>query len=327
MQNSNQHNLLHFLQNNTLLQCNIPLKNKNWFKTGGLARYYSEPINAQEFQIVLQFAQEHNLEIFVLGEGANILISDEGFDGLVIRPTLTTITQNVINDSVLVTSGSGVGIQDLITWCLDNNIGGLEEFSGIPGTIGGATYINLHYYDFLLDHFILEATVIEKATGAILTVDRNWFEFGYNQSKLLEKKYYVIDITFTLKKLTDLETAYAQGRRAEIIRHRQRRYPVQNTCGSFFRNFKPEEIEFEENGKKIIFVAYYLDKVGVRGQFSCGGASVSHLHANMIVNEGNATSNDIVQLARIMQEKVHQKFGIIPQLECQLVGFKKYPLL
>ena len=320
---NNQHDLYH-----RLIQHNIPLKNKNWFQTGGPARYYAEPSNTQEFQQTLQFAQKHTLAIFVLGQGANILISDGGFDGLVIKPRILEIhKQDLSYDEILITAGSGVSMQEIIAWCLDNNIGGLEEFSGIPGTIGGAVYINLHYYDFLFENFFVQATVIKKITGKIFTVDTAWFNFGYNQSKLFEKNYYVIDVTLKLKKLSDLETAYAKGRRVEIIRHRQRRYPAGHTCGSFFRNFYPKEITFEQNGKKVIFIAYYLDKIGVRGQLSYGDAVVSYLHANMLVNQGNATSNDIIQLAHTMQKFVQEKFGIIPQPECQLVGFKNYPLL
>lgn len=312
----------------SFIRYNVPLKDKNWFKTGGSAYAYAEPHTAQEFQDALLFAKANNLPLFVLGEGANVLISDMGFQGLIIQPHTRTLVHNQkTSDEVHVTAGSGIKIQELINWCLDNNIGGLEEFSGIPGTIGGAVYINLHYYEFLIEHFLVEATVIKKDTGNIYRVSKDWFNFGYNQSKLLEKEYYIIDATFTLKKISDIEVAYARGRRAEIIRHRVRRYPSANTCGSFFRNFHANEIDFEINNKKILFVAYYLDNVGVRGALSCGGATVSHMHANMLVTREHATSTDIIQLARAMQELVYNKFGIIPQPECQLIGFDEYPLL
>ena len=141
------------------------------------------------------------------------------------------------------------------------------------------------------------------------------------------KTYYLIDATFKLKKVTDIETAYAQGRRVEIIRHRENRYPTKNTCGSFFRNFHDHEVTFISNGKKMIYVAYYLDKIGVKGQLRIGDAIVSYQHANMLVNQGTATSTDIINLARTMQEMVKKEYGIIPQPECRLIGFKEYPLL
>lgn len=310
------------------IQQNVPLKDKNWFKTGGPARYFAAPTTSLEFQSALSFASQLELPIFLLGEGANVLISDDGFDGLVICPALKEITiVNQSEDECIVRSGAGVSMDTLITYCLERNMSGLEEFSGIPGSVGGSVYINLHYYEFLLAQFLVSAEVIHKKTAQLLTVNNDWFNFGYNNSKLMEGEYYLASASFKLNKLTDLQAAFAKGRRVEIIRHREKRYPSKNTCGSFFRNFHENEVMLESNGKKMIFVAYYLDKIGVKGQLSVGGAIVSHQHANMIVNTGFATSNDIISLARQMQELVKDTFGIVPQPECRLIGFKEYPLL
>ncbi len=306
-----------------IIKPNIPLKDKNWFATGGPAKFFAAPETAQEFQQATLFAQANNLGVFVLGEGANILISDDGFDGLVIQPQLKNITR----DENLITAGAGVSMHNLITHCLNNNLIGLEEFSGIPGSVGGSVYINLHYFEFLLEQFLVGAQVMHKQTGEIQDVDTNWFNFGYNQSTLQEGNHYLLNATFKLKKVTDIETAYARGRHTEIIRHRHKRYPNKNTCGSFFRNFSEDEVNLIIGGRPMIFVAYYLDKIGVKGELQVGDAKVSHQHANMIVNLGNATSSDIIQLARTMQELVKNKFGITPQPECRLVGFKEYPLL
>lgn len=315
------------------IQANIPLKDKNWFATGGPAHYFCEPKTAQEFQDALAYAHVHQLPIFVLGHGANILISDEGFDGLVIRPQLNLMelldTEKTLTHEnfYLVKAGAGVSMHDLILFCLQNNLIGLEEFSGIPGTVGGSVYINLHYFKFLLEQFIVNATIIDRKTMQLQVVKPAWFEFGYDQSKLHEENHYLIDATFKLKKANDLETAFAQGRRVEIIRHRQSRYPTQNTCGSFFRNFHDHEVTLMSNGKKMIFVAYYLDKIGVKGHLNVGDAIVSYQHANMLVNQGNASSSNIINLARTMQEMVQKEFGITPQPECRLIGFKEYPLI
>lgn len=302
---------------------NVPLADKNWFKTGGAARYYAEPKTAQEFAHAVQFAAQKNLQICMLGDGANALISDDGFDGLVIKPLLTHCT--IVNDTI--TAGAGVLLPELIAYCLNNHLGGLEEFSGIPGSVGGSVFINVHYFEFLLSQFLINATVIHAQTGEVITVDNTWFNFGYNYSTLHENQYYLVDATFKLKKLTDLETAYAKGRSIEIIRHRTARYPKERTCGSFFRNFHPEEVTLESAGKKMIYVAYYLDRIGVKGALSCGNAIVSYQHANMIVAQPGATTTDIVNLVKLMQEKVRLSFGVVPKPECRLIGFKKYPLL
>jgi UDP-N-acetylmuramate dehydrogenase len=311
-----------------LIFTNVPLTNKNWFGTGGPARFYCEPISATQFQEAIVYANTHNLEIFILGQGANILISDDGFDGLVIRPLLQNITILSHDDTIaLVRADAGVTMPNLIEYCLNNNIIGLEEFSGIPGTVGGSIYINLHYFEFLLANFLESAEILHKKNGTLHTVDAQWFNFGYNDSQLHKKDYFLVNATFKLTCATGEKTAFAQGRKTEIIRHRAHRYPQVRTCGSFFRNFFNDEVSLKIDNKKIIFVAYYLDKIGIKGCLRSGDAIVSPQHANMIVNLGTATSTDIIALAREMQNLVYNKFGILPQPECQLIGFKKYPLL
>lgn len=311
-----------------VIQQNVPLKNKTWFNTGGAAAFYCQPSDGLEFQEAIAFAQQHALEIFVLGHGANILISDDGFDGLVIHPNIQTLSiTNDQHDQPLVTAGAGVSMEKLITYTLEHNCIGLEDFSGIPGSVGGSVYINLHYFDKLIEQFLVTVELIERTTGTIITVDKNWFNFGYDQSKLMEHNHYVIAATLRLKKATDLEVAYAKGRSTEIIRHRVSRYPNKNTCGSFFRNFYQDEVTLTVNNKKAIWVAYYLDKIGVKGALKVGDASVSYQHANMLVTGPQATSTDVATLARTMQELVFKEFGIIPQPECILIGFKNNPLL
>ncbi len=311
------------------IQTNVSLKDKNWFQTGGSAKYFCEPATPIEFQEALSFAKEHNLAIFLLGEGANVLISDEGFDGLVIRPRSGELIIHKGSDAThaLVTAPAGLSINDCIEKSLDNQLTGLEVFSGIPGTLGGAAYINLHYFQHFFSHFLVGAQVIDIATHHVFDVDLDWFKYGYNQSTLIEGKHFVISVTLKLARATEAETAYARGRRYEIIRHRTSRYPSSHTCGSFFRNFHDDEVSLVSNNKKLIFVAFYLDKIGVKGTETVGGACVSYQHANMLVNKNNATSSDLIQLACRLQEKVKDEFGITPHPECIFVGFKQYPLL
>ncbi len=317
---------------NLIIHQDITLSDKNWFKTGGNAKFYCEPKNAAQFIEALALAKAANWPIFVLGLGANILVSDNGWQGLVIKPMIAEIkTSEAYQENGVaykdVTAGSGVIFQDLINYCLDNNLKDLQEFSGIPGTVGGSVFINIHYFNALLSNYLTNATVVEKSTGQLMHVNNQWFEFGYNTSKLQTNDYYLLEATFRLTECTYLEAAYLKGRRDETIRYRNWRYPSSGTCGSFFRNFKPEEVTLESNGKKMIYVAYYLDKLGIKGELKIGGAIVSHQHANMLVNTGSATSKDIIELARTMQEMVYDKFKIICQPECIFVGFDNYPLL
>lgn len=303
-----------------------PLHTKTWFQTGGPARWYCAPKTPAALQEAIQWAHAHDVPTFILGEGANILISDDGFDGLVIKPELSDITFTPHSTHTYVTAQAGASFDTLIQTCLDQQLTGLEEFSGIPGTVGGSVYINIHYFQYLLDQFFISARVIDAHTGEIETVDADWFQFGYDQSRLQDKTHYLVDATLCVTPASVRDTAYAQGRRDEIIRHRNKRYPDGGTCGSFFRNFHEDEVYITYHGKKMIFVAYYLDKIGVKGNLYHGGAMVSPQHANMLVNYNNGTSSDIIALARTMQERVYNEFGITPEPECQLIGFEQYPL-
>jgi UDP-N-acetylmuramate dehydrogenase len=304
---------------------NVSLADKNWFKTGGPARWYHQPTTLEAFQTALRIAAGHQWPLFILGQGANVLISDEGFDGLVIHPALTSL--RIVAEEpeyAYVEAGAGLTMASLIDYCLAHQLLGLEEFSGIPGTVGGAVFINIHYFEFLLSMFLTSGTIISRATGEIHTVDHSWFMFGYNYSKLHEEYYYLTSATFKLRKATALEAAHAQGRKQEIIRHRERKYPRERTCGSFFRNLHAHELPLK--GPAVPFIAYYFDQLGIKGTLSIGGASVSHKHANMIVTNEKATSQDVISLARCMQQRVHDRFGILPQPECRFVGFREDPL-
>lgn len=305
------------------IQQDISLKNKNWFKTGGNSKYYCEPKTENDFIIAIEFANKNNLEIFMLGKGANILISDQGFNGL----TINLQNKNIQINKEEVTTGAGVEIQNLIDYCLENNLIGLEDFSNIPGTIGGATYINIHYFDKFLSDFLISAKVINKKTSKIINVNKDWFNFGYDHSTLQKKEWFLLSARFKLKKVNNLQTAYAKGRRDEIIRYRTRQYPTQNTSGSFFRNFHKNEVTLKVNNKKMIFIAYYLDKLGIKGNLKIGNAQVSYKHANMLITNNNATSDNVIKLAQKIQELTIKTYGVIPQAECQFVGFKDYPIL
>jgi UDP-N-acetylmuramate dehydrogenase len=313
-----------------MIQENILLAPYTWFRVGGPAQWWCEPRTIDECVYACAYAQKHQLSVFVLGEGANVLVSDEGLRGLVIRPCLSDLVVHDIDEhkrTSLVTAGAGVSFAALIQFCLDNNLGGLEEFSGIPGTVGGSVYINIHYFEFLLSQFLVSAQVIDRQTGKVISVNNEWFAFGYNTSRLQDGQYFLLTATFKLMMIHERDQAFACGRRYEIIRYRTQRYPSQGTCGSFFRNFFPEEVTLEIAGKKMIHVAYYLDKLGLKGVLRVGDAMISYQHANMLVNCGNATARDIITLARIMQERVFDVYGIVPQPECIIMGFEPHVLL
>ncbi len=310
-----------------VIEKNVPLRNKNWFNTGGAARFYCAPTTPDSFGEALSWASGAGVGLHVLGLGANTLVSDDGFDGLIIQPHLVDVSCAAFgNDSWCVRAGAGVTMADLIALCLDHHALGLEDFGGIPGSVGGSVYNNLHYFERSLADFLKSAVIIDRATGVWRDVDASWLELGYDHSKLHEKNFFLVSATFALARGTEKDVAYARGRHAEIVRHRSKRYPTSRTCGCFFRNFHPHEVENVSGGKKLVYAAYYLDNVGVKGDLQRGKAGVSYQHANMIVAQDGATSADIIAVARVMQERVYERFGIVLQPECELVGFASFPL-
>lgn len=312
-----------------LIKTAVPLAGKNWFGTGGAAQFFAEPQTVESLQEALHYAQKHSLPIILLGNGANVVIADQGVAGLVLRLAINHIKADVVSDTeVLVTVGAGFDMADLIEWCFDHNIIGLHEFSGIPSSVGGAMFINLHFFSFLISQFVVSARVIDFE-GNVENVDVSWFLFSYNYSRLHEKKQILLDVTFKLTRVDGQRVSFERGRSHEIKRYRKYRYPSKNTCGSFFRNFFPEEVTLEHQGKKVVWAAYYLDQAGVKGAVSVGSAAVSTQHANMIVVDAinNPKTSDIIECARICQERVWNLFGLMLRPECQLIGFTDNPLL
>lgn len=307
----------------------IDLAQYNWFGVGGRARYFAVPRDEKEFQAVISFSRTMGLLIKVIGLGANILISDHGFDGVIVKLPDDTLEYEYKDEKEgFLTIGAGVSLEKAIFYSLNEALlFGLEEFSGIPSSIGGAVFINLHYYEFLIERFVYSALVYHSETNTISTVDREWFEFGYDLSKIKkESRYIVLQVTFLLKRGDALQGAFAKGRSIEIIRHRQNRYPYQRTCGCFFKNFSKEDIPFEIEGKKIGAASYYLDRAGARNNLRINHCFVSSQHANMITHDGQGNATDIIALARLMQKMVYEKFQLLLEPECELIGFSSYPL-
>ncbi len=306
----------------------ISLKQYNWYELGGNAKYFAEVTNLNNFLSIMDFKDKFNLPIKILGLGANVLISDEGYNGIIVKLFNKNISHAYIDDNYgILKADAGCTIEQLINYSLNEALlFGLEEFSGIPSTVGGALFINLHYFSFLISQFILNAEIYDINNNTTMTVNNNWFEFGYDTSKVKNNKQYIIlSATFLLKRNNNIYAEYAKGRSIEIIRHRKSRYPYQKTCGCFFKNVSTDIAISNHEGKKILAASYYLDKVGARDETKINNCWVSSQHANMFIHNGYGTSTDIIKLAKILQEKVYKKYNILLEPECELIGFSEYP--
>lgn len=293
----------------------VLLKEFTSFKIGGSALFFCEPENDEEIIESLSFAKDNNIPSFIMGLGANILISDNGFKGLVIHQKNTAIS---IKDN-LVTAESGLIIEEFINATLAENLIGAEDFSGIPSTIGGALYINLHYFDAFISNFVREALILDKNTLKTELVDKNWFNFGYDSTKLKsDKNYMLLKAFFEFNKVDDFKKYESVGKSKEIIRTRKYKYPSEPSVGSIFQNLTTDEQK--QLGLPTRSVAYLIDVCGLKGT-RVGDALLSHRHSNMIINVGDAKAQHVLELAQIIKEKVKERFGAELRFEVQMVGF------
>ncbi|MEW5993643.1 MAG: UDP-N-acetylmuramate dehydrogenase, partial [Candidatus Zixiibacteriota bacterium] len=252
----------------------------------------------EEVVRAVKAARSINLPCFILGGGSNLLVSDKGFDGLVVRvevPGLKLLGQNEIE------CGAGESLQALVDFATENSLTGLEFASGIWGTVGGAIYGNAGAYGGEIGSVVTQVTLVDR-DGKIKQADQDYCRFGYRDSYLKQSGEVVTRARIQLRK-GDQDEIRRKSREIQAIRIQ--RHPVKGySAGCFFKNIPDSS---QEHGK--IPAGRLLEEVGAK-QMSLGGAKVWDKHANIIVNTGTATSADIRRLADILKQKVYAKFGI-----------------
>jgi len=283
------------------------------FRIGGPADLFFEPRSADELADAILAARRLGVPFFLLGLGANILIGDRGFRGLVIRNQARGIEIFPERDQVRAESGAVV-YPDLITATIDRGLSGLEHYVGIPSTVGGALWQNLHFLSPAPARertmFIAEVTreaEILTAEGERRTVGAGWFEFGYDTSVLHHRPDVVLAATF---QLAPDDPERLRRIAAENLEWRMERHPPLDTepsAGSIFK-----KIEGIGAGRLI-------DECGLKGT-RIGGAMVTRRHANIFVNAGGATAADVRALIAHVQEVVERRTGYRLEPEISFVG-------
>lgn len=269
------------------------------FKIGGPANHFAVCDTIEELQKAVASSQFQGLPWFVLGNGSNILVSDDGFPGQVIK--LSGDFQGVVFGQDSVQVGAGVILPGLSSCGLAKGWGGFEFMCGIPGTIGGAVRINAGTKQGEIKDHIISATVLTPA-GEIKTLNKQELGFSYRHSKLVETSDIVLSATFAKPYVTD--KAVIQEKIKEIIACRRQKQPrIKRNCGSVFKS--------PPGGKPA---GWYIDQVGLKG-FRIGDAMIAHEHANWIVNLGNARAVDVKAIISLVQETVFQKFGVMLERE------------
>ena len=285
------------------IQENIPLSRYSFTETGGPAQFLAFPKSLAELQDLLAAAEEEQLPITVIGNASNLIISDKGIKGLVI--ILTKMHQiKVTGDKV--TAEAGARIIDTSCAAGKAGLSGLEFAAGIPGSVGGAVFMNAGAYGGETKDCLETATVLTK-DGQLKTYSNAELQFSYRHSLVQETKEIVVSAVFALKK-GDREAILDEMNYLNALRKYKQplEYP---SCGSVFKR---------PTGH---FVGPMLIKAGLQGK-QIGGAQVSMKHAGFIVNKGGATATDYLNLIHYIQKTIKEKYGIDLHTEVRIIGDK-----
>jgi UDP-N-acetylmuramate dehydrogenase len=290
------------------LEFGKPLAPLTTFRTGGPARFFYEAVTIEQLAAVVATARKLGLEFVIFGGGSNLLVSDEGYEGLVVK---VGVRKMELDDSDGIICGAGEDLSDLVSFAVRNSLTGLEFATDIWGTVGGAIYGNAGAYGGQIGGLVEEVTVLDKA-GTVQTLDRDACCFQYRDSRFKTSGEIIVEARL---KLQEGDPAVIQARVDEISTARQAKFPADGHCaGCFFKNIPDPN---EEYGK--LAAGKLLEQVGAK-DMSVGGARVYEKHANIILSSENATSADIKRLSEQLKEEVMQKFGIILEEEIILVG-------
>jgi len=302
---------------------NISLAEHTTFKIGGKARYFYTAENKEDLVKAVKVAKQFSLPFFILGDGSNVLFSDKGFDGLVIKCQMSVIKcqdNNIFSDAGVELSGS-------VKLAKDNSLIGLEWASGIPGTVGGAVYGNAQAFGARISDIVKSAEVLDIETLKINNLSNKECQF-FTKSSVFKnnKKLIIISVVLKLEKGNKEEI---EQKTREYLNFRSKGYPVGlSSAGSVFINKEvkiedpellkefPELKEFNKKGE--IPSGYLIDKCGLRGK-RIGGAQISEKHANFIVNLNKAKTEDVLALVKLAKERVKERFGIELKEEIQIV--------
>ena len=311
-----------------LFQENVSLKGYNTYHVGGKARYFFEARDAGALQSALQEAHTKNMRYFLLGGGTNILVPEEGFDGVVIKASHQRI--EVQGEELYADAGIPMGA--LVAKAAALSLSGLEWAAGLPGTLGGAIFGNAGSHGREMQDVILEVDVFDAERAAIKQIPAHACGFVYRHSAFKENNGVIMRAVLRLQKGDSTEIA---ARMKENMHTRSTHQPLaQRSAGCVFKNIElatsREGVELVRahadfaafRGARFLPAGLLVDKAGLKGARS-GGAMVSDRHGNFIVNEAHATADDIMRLIATAKEVVREKFGVTMQEEIQMMQNKK----
>lgn len=282
---------------------NVPMKEYTSFKAGGNAGILVMPDNDDQLRQVLKLVLSWQSPFYIMGEGSNTLIRDEGYRGIIIKigPAMSAIKI----DGEKIRAQSGALIKDVSQAALDNGLTGLEFAVGIPGSVGGTSYMNAGAYDGEMRKVVESVKVLSNDGRRTYELTEEELEYGYRSSRIMTEGGIVLATTFALEKG---DPDLIKTKMDEFQEKRKAKQPLDYpSAGSFFKR-PPGN-----------FAGTLIEKTGLKGS-QVGGAMVSPLHAGFIINTGGATAEDIINLKNLVQEKVLEKYGIKLEQEVRIIG-------
>lgn len=279
-----------------------PMDRHTSFRTGGNAACFVEPESAEQLAKILSYLQKTEQDYFILGNGTNLLVSDLGYDGVVVY--IGDKMSRISVDGSRITVQAGALLSQTAKAAMEAGLTGMEFASGIPGSIGGAMMMNAGAYDGEMSQIVESVTVLDPS-GESMILENETMEFGYRTSILKNRPFVVTEVTLRLK---EGEREQIQAKMADFAAKRREKQPLNfPSAGSTFK--RPEGY----------FAGKLIMDSGLRG-YRIGGAQVSEKHCGFIINCGNASSEDISELMDEVIQRVKERFGVTLEPEVIRLG-------
>ena len=283
---------------------NEPMKKHTTFKIGGPAQCLLKVISISELKEILKFAKKNNIKITIIANGSNLLVLDGGIEGITLEIKFEKCEQIENGSNIQVIAEAGCKIGKLAQIFLQNELSGFEELSGIPGTIGGAIKMNAGAYGKEMKDIVEEVTAIDY-DGNERTFNKEELKLDYRTSIFKTEKYIITKVKMNLTKGKKEEI---KNKMTQYLNSRKEKQPIEYpSAGSTFKR-----------GNDFI-TAKLIDEAGLKG-YSIGDAMVSTKHSGFIINKGNATAKDVIELVNYIKDEIYKKFGKKIELEVEIVG-------
>ena len=284
------------------IKVNEPMKEHSSFKIGGPVDIMVLPESIEEIQRILHYCRKQDIPCFVFGLGSNLLVRDKGIRGLAIKVGNNLKNVSICNDTIF--AEAGVRLAELSQAAADYSLSGLEFAEGIPGSLGGAVVMNAGAYGGEMKDVLKEVRAITPE-GNLSSFKREEMKLRYRGSIFQEEELIVVSALMQLRKERAEDI---RARMQEFAKRRQEKQPLEYpSAGSTFR--RPSGF----------FVGPMIEEMGLKG-FKVGGAEVSRKHAGFIINSGNATANEVLELIAIVKAKAKEHYGIELETEIKVVG-------